>query len=129
MTCRAGRSPIPCNVLGAGVDGSVRRIDTAYDQQGNPYLFTSYADTAGTQVVNQVERLFNGLGQMTAEYQSVSGAVDLSTTLSMQYAYTEMAGGQNNSRLVNMTYPNGRVLSYNYYDRAGRLDQPLVVDL
>jgi hypothetical protein len=24
--------------LGSGVDGSVRRIDTAYDGQGNPYL-------------------------------------------------------------------------------------------
>jgi YD repeat-containing protein len=32
--------------LGSGVDGSVRRIDTAYDTQGNPYLFTSYSDTA-----------------------------------------------------------------------------------
>ena len=100
--------------LGTGVDGSVRRIDTAYDQQGNPYLFTSYADTAGTTVVNQVEDLFNGLGQLTTEYQSISGAVDMSTTPSVQYAYTEMSGGQNNSRLVSMTYPNGRVLNYNY---------------
>jgi hypothetical protein len=39
-------------MLGAGVDGSVRRIDTAYDTQGNPYLLTSYADIAGTTVVN-----------------------------------------------------------------------------
>ncbi len=58
----------------------MRRIDTAYDQQGNPYLFTSYADTAGTQIVNQVVRQFNGLGQMTVEYQSVNGPVDLATT-------------------------------------------------
>ena len=100
--------------LGSGVNGSVRRIDTAYDQQGNAYLFTSYADTAGTEIVNQVEDLFNGLGQLTTEYQSVSGAVDLATTPSVQYAYTEMAGGQNNSRLVSMTYPNGRVFDYNY---------------
>ena len=32
----------------------------------------------------------------------------------MQYAYTEMAGGANNSRLTSMTYPNGYVLTYNY---------------
>ncbi|HSQ56328.1 MAG TPA: hypothetical protein VLM40_11365 [Gemmata sp.] len=32
--------------LGSGVDGSVRRIDTAYDGQ----------------IVNQVRRAFNGLG-------------------------------------------------------------------
>ena len=28
--------------LGSGVDGSVRRIETDYDGQGNPYLITSY---------------------------------------------------------------------------------------
>jgi YD repeat-containing protein len=32
----------------------------------------------------------------------------------VQYAYTQMAGGVNNSRIVSMTYPNGRVLNYNY---------------
>ena len=115
--------------FGAGVDGSVRRIDTAYDQQGNAYLFTSYADTAGTTVVNQVEDLFNGLGQLTTEYQSISGAVDSSTTPSVQYAYTEMSGEQNNSRLVSMTYPNGRVLSYNYTAGLDDQHQPAVVDL
>jgi RHS repeat-associated protein len=100
--------------LGSAVDGSVRRIDTAYDTQGNPYLFTSYADTAGTTIVNQVQDSFNGLGQLTNEYQSHSGAVNTSTTPQVQYGYTLMSGGQNNSRLVSMTYPNGRVLNYNY---------------
>src|SRR5262249_58413774 len=27
---------------------------------------------------------------------------------------SEMAGGANHSRLISMTYPNGRVLNYNY---------------
>jgi RHS repeat-associated protein len=101
-------------VLGAGVDGSVRRIDTAYDTQGNAYLLTSYAATAGTILVNQVQRAFNGLGQMTNEWQSHSSAVNTSTTPQVQYGYNLMAGGTNNSRLVSMTYPNGRVLNYNY---------------
>src|SRR5205823_1730076 len=91
-----------------------RRIDTAYDTQGNPYLLTSYADTAGTSIVNQVQRQYNGLGQLTAEYQRHGGAVNLSTTPRVQYAYSEMAGGANNSRLTSMTYPSGYVLSYNY---------------
>ncbi len=38
--------------LGAGVDGSVRRIDTAYNNQGLAYLLTSYADTAGRLVTD-----------------------------------------------------------------------------
>lgn len=101
-------------VLGAGVDGSVRRIDTTYDSQGNAYLFTSYADTAGTSIVNQVEDIFNGLGQLTGEYQSHSGPVVIGTTPEVQYTYNDLANGENNSRLTSMVYPNGRVLDYNY---------------
>src|SRR5205085_1044735 len=100
--------------LGAGVDGAVRRIETAYDSQGNPYLITSFDAASGGNVVNQVLRSSNGLGQLTAEYQSHSGAVVVGTTPVVQYGYSEMAGGANHSRLVSLTYPNGRVLNYNY---------------
>ena len=65
-------------------------------------------------MVNQVQRAYNGLDQLTTEYQAQGGAVNLSTTPKVQYAYSEMASGANNSRLVSMTYPNGRVLNYNY---------------
>jgi RHS repeat-associated protein len=100
--------------LGSGVDGSVRRIDTAYDGQGNAYLVTSYDSVTGGNIVNQVERTFNSLGQMTDEYQSHSGAVNTSTTPEIQYAYSEMSGGANSSRLTSITYPSGYVLNYNY---------------
>jgi RHS repeat-associated protein len=100
--------------LGAGVDGSARRIDVAYDTQGNPYLITRYDAATGGNIVNQVQRSFNGLGQLTKEYQSHSGAVNTSTTPNVQYAYTEMAGGANHSRLTSITYPNNKVLTYNY---------------
>jgi RHS repeat-associated protein len=100
--------------LGSGVDGSVRRIETAYDTQGNPYLLTSYNAASGGSIVTQVQRSYNGLGQLTGEYQSHSGAVNTSTTPEVQYAYTEMAGGVNNSRPTSLTYPNGRVITYNY---------------
>ncbi|MCI0460725.1 MAG: RHS repeat-associated core domain-containing protein [Gemmataceae bacterium] len=99
--------------LGSGVDGAVRRIETAYDGQGNAYLITSYDAASGGNIVNQVQREFNGLGQLTREYQSHSGAVNTSTTPKVQYGWSEMSGG-NHSRLVSMTYPNGRVLNYNY---------------
>ena len=100
--------------LDSGVDGSIHRIDKVYDTQGNACLFTSYSDNARTTIVNQVQRAFNGLGQVTQEWQSHCGAVNTSTTPSVQYAYSEMAGGANLSRLVSMTYPNGKVLSFNY---------------
>ncbi len=100
--------------LGSGIDGSVRRIETAYDTQGNAYLFTSYDASSGGSVVNQVQRAFNGLGQLITEYQAHSGAVNTSTTPKVQYAYSEMGGGANHSRLTSVTYPNGKVLTYNY---------------
>ena len=54
------------------VDGSVRRIDTAYNSQGLAYLYTSYADTAGTSIVNQVKNIYNGLGQLAFQYQAAA---------------------------------------------------------
>jgi RHS repeat-associated protein len=103
--------------LGMGVNGSARQIAYAYDTQGNQYLATSYNAATGGTVVNQVQQVYNGLGQLTGEYQSHAGSVVTSgtnPTPEVQYAYTEMAGGVNNSRLVSMTYPSGYVLNFNY---------------
>jgi RHS repeat-associated protein len=109
--------------LGANVDGAVLRIDTAYDGQGNPYLYTSYDSataTATADIVNQVLRQYNGLGQMTAEFQSHAAqqAVDTTSTPAVRYTYSEMMDGGgnyvNHSRPVSMTYPNGRILHYGY---------------
>jgi RHS repeat-associated protein len=107
--------------LGSGVDASVRRITTAYDSQGNPYLITSYNAASGGTVVSQVERTFNGFDQETADYQAVSGTVNTSSTPVVQYGYTEMSGGANNSRPTTLTYPNtgltagtSETLAYNY---------------
>jgi RHS repeat-associated protein len=100
--------------LGAGVDGSIRRIATAYDTGGRPYLFTSYNAASGGSIVNQVQDVFNGFGQLITEYQATSGGVNVNSTPNVQYAYTPIANNANNSRLVSMTYPNSRVLNYNY---------------
>jgi YD repeat-containing protein len=100
--------------LGSGVDDAVVRLETAYNDQGLPYLFTSYDAASSGSVVNEVQREFNGLGQITTEYQEHSGAVNTSTSPKVEDAYSEMASGANHSRLKSMTYPNGRVLHYVY---------------
>ncbi len=74
--------------LGSGVDGSVRRIETAYDGQGNAYLITSYSATSGGSIVHQVQRAFNGLGQLITEWQQRGAAVNTSTSPKVQYAYS-----------------------------------------
>ena len=107
---------------GSGVDGHVRRIDTAYDTGGRPYLITSYGTTAGGSLRNQVKRAFNGLGQMITEWQAVSGAVNEGTTPKMQYTYTEMEEGANHSRLKSVWQmcPEGKYYEP-WYDAIGRV--------
>jgi RHS repeat-associated protein len=97
--------------LGSGVDGTVRKLETSYNDQGLFLLLTS-KDGSGT-VLNQVKRTYNGLGQLIEEEQEHDGAVD-GSTLSVQYAHSEMSGGANHSRLTSMTYPDGNVLAYAY---------------
>src|SRR5262249_57089366 len=78
------------------------------------YLFTSYSDTGGTTIVNQVQRKFNGFGQLIQEWQAHGGAVNTSTSPNVQYTYVEGGSGANNSRLTSIVYPNGRTITYNY---------------
>ncbi len=99
-----------------GADGTVKRLETAYDTAGRPFLFGSYADLTGTTPLNEVKREFNGFGQLIAESQSHTGAATGSTP-KVQYAYSEMdysGSYANHSRPKNMTYPDGRVVNYNY---------------
>ena len=90
--------------LGSGVDGAVRRIETAYDGQGNAYLVTSYDAASSGSIVNQVQRAFNGLGQLITEWQAHGGAVNTSTSPKVQYAYSAMPSGADHSGLHNSTF-------------------------
>jgi RHS repeat-associated protein len=101
--------------LAPNVNGTIQRLEIAYDTGDRPYLFTSFDASSGGNVINQVQDVFDGLGQLTTEYQSHSGAVNTGTSPKVQYAYTQMAGGVNNSRLTQITYPTtSRVLDFNY---------------
>ena len=65
------------------VDAAVTKLVYSFNSQGLPYQQTSY--NSSSVVVNQVRDVYNGLGQLTDQYQSVSGAVDTSTTAEVQY--------------------------------------------
>src|SRR6266478_1821838 len=109
---RGRRSSDTATTLGTGVDGSVLRHNTSYDTGGRPYKLTSYSNTAGTTVVNQVQFGYNGFGQETIEYQDhTSGGVSAGS-FNIKYSFVDGTG--NSNRLVSMTYPNGRILDYDY---------------
>jgi RHS repeat-associated protein len=107
--------------IALGVDGTILAHTTSYDTGGRPYQLTSYNSATGrssTNIVNQVQDLYNGLGQLTNQYQEHGGVVNTSSSLQVQYGYTLMSGGANNSNLITMTYPNSRVLHYGYDNSA-----------
>ncbi|HKB01509.1 MAG TPA: hypothetical protein VKD90_04775, partial [Gemmataceae bacterium] len=101
--------------LAAGVDGAVRRTEVGYDGQGNAHRVSTLDATTGSGYVTDVYREFNGFGQLARETQGNNGIAVLGTTPAVQYAYSgDGAGSANHSRLTSMTYPNGRVLGFNY---------------
>jgi hypothetical protein len=60
-----------------------------------------------------VQLTYNNFRQLTVEKQSHSGAVGGSTP-SVQYAYDSGGSSSNEIRLNQLTYPNGRAVSYNF---------------
>ncbi len=56
------------------MDGSVTALGTTYDTLGDVTLATSYEGSGN--IVNQVENVYDGLGNLVTQYQAHSGAVN-----------------------------------------------------
>jgi len=63
-------------------------------------------------IVNEVQFSHNDSGQVTHDYQAHGGAVVTATSPKVQYAYAD--GSANAIRPTSLTYPDGRVVSYDY---------------
>jgi len=87
----------------------------SYDALGRGVLFTMLAASTP---LNQVQRVYDGLGHLVTEYQEHDGIVDTGTSAKVQYVYdTSYANADNYSRLTQVVYPNGRITGYAYgYD-------------
>ena len=115
-----GRAIHDCfTTFGAGVDGAVRRLSTTYEVRGMQAKLTSYdnATVGSGSIVNECQFAYNSFGQLVADYQSHSGAVNTGSTPKVQYGYAN--GSANTIRPTTLTYPNGRVLNYNYGTTGG----------
>jgi YD repeat-containing protein len=100
--------------LGSGVDGTVLRVSRAYEVRGMLTGLTSYnnATVGSGSVVNDVQYVYNGFGQLVTEYQSHSGAVNTSTSPKVQYAYANGSSGY--ARRTSMTSPDSTLIGYGY---------------
>lgn len=105
--------------LGTGVDAAVRRIATTYEVRGMMEKISSYdnATVGSGAIVNEVQHSYNNFALLITEYQSHSGAVVTGTTPKVQYGFAN--GSDNHVRPTSQTYPNARVLNYNYGTSGG----------
>jgi len=105
--------------LGMGIDGAVLRIEVTYEIRGMRQTITSYGSATVGQghVVNQARFTYNNFGQLAADYQEHSGAANVSSTPGVRYGYAD--GSANTIRPTSLTYPNGRVLTFDYGTSGG----------
>ena len=85
-TCPAGdRVTTP----GSGVDGAMRPISSTNEVRGMRESVTSYdnATVGSGSIVNDTKFTYNNFAQLTADYQSHSGAVNTGSSPKVQYAY------------------------------------------
>ncbi|MEI8379568.1 MAG: glycosyltransferase [Planctomycetota bacterium] len=110
-----GRLTEDCvTTLGTGIDGMVRRIGKGYEVRGMVNRVTSFdSPTVGSgSVRNEVTWTYNGFRQSVQTFQSPSGAVNPSSTASVQMGYAN--GSANTIRPTSLTYPNGRIVTSGY---------------
>ena len=120
---RLARETDDCiTTVGTGIDTAVLRISSTYEVRGMKQNLTSYdnATVGSGSIVNDVQFAYNSYWQLVADYQSHSGAVHVSTTPNVQYAYAD--GSANTVRPMDLIYPNGRVLNYDYGTAGGIAD-------
>jgi RHS repeat-associated protein len=97
------------------VDSTVQQIALTYEIRGMVQGITSLNIPSGgtsANVVNDVQRVYNGFRQPITEYQEHAGAVNTSTSLNVQYSFAD--GSANTIRPTGVTYPNGNTLAYDY---------------
>ena len=80
------------------------------------------ASTNAGNVENETQFTYNNFGQLTHDYQAHSGTVNVMTTPKVQYAFA--SGADNTIRPTSVTYPDGRVISYDY-DSSGTMPDAL----
>jgi RHS repeat-associated protein len=114
-------------VLPTGVDGRVRRLGYGFDDQGRPTTATSYADTAGTVVLNQNVTTFGAWGDIARVSQNHDGAV-VPGSPTITYSTTEQLAQNGEAGAVRrtaMSYPSGNRTVYQYFGTAGSIDDRL----
>ncbi|MDR1496909.1 MAG: hypothetical protein LBS59_00635 [Puniceicoccales bacterium] len=93
--------------LGRNVDGKVLRIEVTYDALDQDTDVVSFDAATGGNIVNAVQKKYNGFGQMINDAQEHVGAVT-TNTLAVNNEY--VSGANNCTTWLATTYPNYRTI-------------------
>jgi RHS repeat-associated protein len=113
--------------LGAGVYSGNRRRSFTFNQELRPEYFRTYSSPSGGTQVTQVRREYNGFGQVTKEAQTWLSSLTKNVLYSYEDRHGFLGGAGNTSRLASVTYPDGRVIEYEYWGgtEAGGIDNAI----
>jgi RHS repeat-associated protein len=107
---------------GTALDTTVGRLTTGYNERGLVVRSTS-RNPAGNVVINEVRAAYNDFNQLHTEWQEHNGAVNLSTSRKVQYAYEN--GASNTIRPTTLTSPGGSAVTTAYQsETADALSRP-----
>eukprot|EP00456_Euglypha_rotunda_P068645 TRINITY_DN59_c0_g1_i2.p1 TRINITY_DN59_c0_g1~~TRINITY_DN59_c0_g1_i2.p1 ORF type:complete len:983 (+),score=74.93 TRINITY_DN59_c0_g1_i2:129-2951(+) len=104
--------------VGVNVDDAILRLSTTYDVRGMVATKTSWNNSSVTagDIVNQCAFVYSEFQKVCIEYQEHYGEVNTSVTPCTRYAYSTDG---NTIRPTELTYPNGRVVTYSYGEVEG----------
>ncbi|NNF64227.1 MAG: RHS repeat-associated core domain-containing protein, partial [Acidimicrobiia bacterium] len=102
------------STLASGIDSTVRRVATAYDNLGRVDTVTQYDAVSAGNVVNEVKRAYDDWGPVSKIEQDHDSAVGGTMLFDVDFTYTEATGGRNTIRRSTMDLPDGQRLTLDY---------------
>src|SRR5262249_397076 len=106
----AGRLTIQkASSLGSGINGAVRRVETAYLSRGLGDTVTQYDATSSGNVTDQVQYAYDDWGNIPSFTQDPDSAIGGSgrASFAVSYTYEKATGGRQTLRRTTMTSPGG----------------------
>jgi len=104
--------------VASGVDATMRRVGTSYNDRGLRELITTYDAPTGGNVINEVKHEYDAFNQLIVDAQEHDGEVDGSTP---EVTYTHTDGTDNILRRLSITAPSGKQVDL-AYGAANSLD-------
>ena len=104
----------------ADFDGTVKRIETAYDDLGRVETVTQYDAATSGNVVDQVKYTYDGWGNVTKFEQDLDSTVATGGNhlYDVDFTYTKATDGRNTIRTNTMNLPDGTQVTYGYVNVA-----------